>query len=460
MRRPRQPPSTCIINRLPVEILERILELAASGERRWSDSQFKASSMCKFSLVCKIWSRPARQLLYGHVSLDNSGQAMLLYETLKFTGPMLATFVRRLDTEGLRMSFKSNALARLLDVTPHLRWLSVYPQQCRSLSRHPIWRQITYLRVIVNRLLVSFDFIGKLREGSRNEESPLLTTTDLPSRLETLEITEDLFYFLSNCVANIKLPHLQTLKVEQASAWFGSASVEASGLSPNFSTPRIRSFEAVVRLEKVGLKEMLTELIKRNGDFVENLVLVVLDGKKHDLLSCGLLPSLPQLKTLEYDGPIAKMDKESCRLAFPPSLQRLNLAWQGSYEFGILVLELLSDKTSIFLPNLKCIPSMIYCISARMHINEAAGEVIKEGQLRKLMELSAHTHRTLLARCASREPTLSANQERPHEEFVCLPFPQAYRTSLGYRQRSLIKELKRSGRLPAQPTTAAKAIAV
>lgn len=457
MRRSRQPPSTCIIHRLPVEILERILELAASGERRWSDSQSKASSMCKFSLVCKIWSRPARRLLYTHVSFDNSGQAMLLYETLKFTGPMLATFVRRLDTEGLRMSFKSNALARLLDVTPHLRWLSVYPQQCRSLRRHPIWRQITYLRVIVKRLLVSFDFIGKLLEGSRNAESPLLTTTDLPSRLETLEIKEDLCYFLSNCVANIKLPHLQTLKLEQASAWIGSASVDAS---TSFSTPRIRNFEAVVRLEKVGLKETLTELIKRNGAFVENLVLVVLDGKKHDLLSCGLLPSLPQLKTLEYDGPIAKMDKESCRLAFPPSLQRLNLAWQGSYDFGILFLELLSDKTSVYLPNLKCIPSMIYCISPRMHMSEVGGGMIKEGQLRKLMELSALTHRILLARCASREPILSANQEGSYEEFVCLPFPQEYRTSLDYRQRSLIKELKRGGRLPAQPTTAGKAIAV
>lgn len=446
MPRFNRPPSDCLIDSLPIEVLDRIFKLAAN-DAAWPRPYETVSILKNIALVCKGWSRSARQLLLSNVSLSEAGQAIVFYELLKYLNPMLALLVTRLDLEGITYGGSAHGLLRLLDVTPNITSLSLRISFCYKFRSHRIWNQLKHLRLeLSGSSSFEADFQYHARMGG-----PSGGLDVMPNRLKSLELTGNIEDLMVGVYwPALFFPTLQRLKLHRNFAWKTHELLsKKSKLLP--STPALQALEVKIEIEDSFCEELWTRIVLENANRITTLVLEV-EGIPHNFLSQSVLASLPHLLNLEYVGAVSNMAKDTCRAIFPPSLQRLKIAWRGCAEFGLHLLELLSDIEASFLPNLELTPSVVYHPGAIT--DDDTTETLPWGhatknQLRDLLKLASRSHKTFLARCASREGILTRFSGLA-DAFVCLPFPQAYVSSLDYCQQSLIKTLMNSKEIPSE----------
>lgn len=430
---------------MPAEICERILELAAQSEHGWPSVLDNSASIGAFALVCKAWLHAARRLLYRDIIIRDTERALLLYEVLKYTTPVRSALVTRLDVTYLWRESPIHGLVKLLDVTPHVVWLSLYCHQCRQLREHPLWARLKHLRL--EAVYYGIDFRHS-NEGDLVALPKAIISKDMPVGLEVLELKGNVGLALDAiCWPGVFLRTVHTIKLDSGYA-DSHQKLLSKGKRLLPSAPNLRTFEISMIVESSASEDLAIKLVIEKGKHIANLRLHVL-AKGHFNRSLQVLPTLVNLQVLDYHGPLSDIDKDTLRLSFPDTLQRLHLSWQGSPNIGVMLLELLPDINQIFLPNLQDIPSLIYCVTrdASEEVDGVTGwGTATEEQLRDLLKLSAETHNILMARCTSRRPILSAGQD----DIVCLPFPQAYVSSLDDQQRSLMEAMMKSGELPSE----------
>lgn len=441
----------CLINSLPEEVLERILELAMNDLDRLDHRD--AATMRNATLVCKLWLRPARRLLFSYAALRYSGQAVLLSRLLDKT-PSLRPLVKKLDSHHLWDDGPLTGLSDLLDVMPGLEALAVSMRQCHPLRNHPVWRQLKTLEVLVDDDEDNSDEID-------GEDSELfsLNSTDFPSALQALTIQGSLRPSQNGSDwSKLSFPNVQSLVLTYSKLWRVQERIpENVQLLP--SLPQLRIFKAYqCTLDGPG-ETLLCKIVKEKAKSIEHLVLShhAFAGSGRLLLCSELLPFLQNLKVLDFQGAATLPLQNTLRSIFPGSLCRLDLHWYNDIDFGFELLHLLADEADVFLPKLQALPNLLFepkCMIADSPVAEKDGGVTRY-QLQELIQLAYRSQISLVRRGIDRRSRASYPNEYDPLSYniICLPFPHSFKTSVSLLQRSIMEDLESLGILPVESTT-------
>lgn len=441
---------TCFINNLPEEVLERIFELAVEYPEHWDGRS--TSTARRLTLVCKAWLRPARRILYSYVSLRYTGQAMLVFSILKEGDLGLAPLVRRLNAHDLFQEGPTMGFSRLVELLPNLEVLSIYARQWRGLRHHPMWSQLRSLQMrgFARDDGIEFESGSTIGEADSDADEGVpqeevaqskrlhMTSEDFPAQLEKLAFKGSLDFSSENQRwLGVVLPGVKTFVLDRSDLMFTTIP-----MSPEVrvlpAMPALTSFEAFNCVRDDISEVRLIKLIRENKDTLENLRLFH-HGSGKSLLSPVLMRELKHLHTLDFRGTVPDSNSIDLRVCLPSSLRRLKLHFEGSFEFGMNLLELLSKTRPFFLPNLEEIPSLAYSPSGLSGANEVTSNEF-EPRVKALVRLSASTHTRLLARGNISTPELRLPLHYGPSTIICLPYPADYLSALQSLQRDIMTE--------------------
>lgn len=410
------------MDRLPVEVVERIIQLASEEVEGWEETEDRPT-VSKYAIVCRQWLEPARRLLYRDVNLWHAAQAMLFYNVVCSGRPDLAQLVRQLCTrdvfngwEGLR------GIRALLDALPKLDDLALFSDHIRTLAAHPHWHKLSRLRISEE---------GDLQVGTE-------VGSQLPRNLKELDLHASRSLVSQNRTwSGIKLPHLECFRLVRTSTSVCDAGMDTSPPDGNLlpHMPKLRRFEAVQFCRGPASEELLIKLVKEVASKIEGLTIIdhQVDG---NLITPMLLPYLKKLQTLEYTGPVQMFSSRAFRQMFPPSLHFFDIEWQGPIEFGVHLLEALGDKK--FLPSLQKCPRLVYDPEG------PRSQPVPHDKARALLKLALRAHESLIDRgisMAGTELRLTDSHHSRSKTLPCLPFPLPWRCSLADPAKQFLHEI-------------------
>lgn len=359
--------------------------------------------------------------------------------------------VKKLDSHHLWDDGPLTGLSDLLDVMPGLEDLAVYRRQCHPLRNHPVWRQLKSLKVLVDEYEDNFED----SDGSDDERCSL-KSTDYPNALHTLTIRGTLHPSRNGSNwSKLSFPHVQTFILDH-----GKLSRIQEQIPENVqllpSLPQLRMLKAFQCVSDEAGERLLCKIVKENATSIEHLILSHkgTSGRGRLLLSSELLPFLQNLRALDFRGAAKVPSQNTLRSIFPESLSQLKLHWYHDIDFGFELLQLLADRADIFLPNLQAIPNLIFQpkgIVTDTSADNGDGAVTRY-QLQKLLQLAYQSQVSLMRRGVVQEP--GASYPEYYDNFsittICLPFPQAYKSSLSDLQRGIMDSLEAKGELSVE----------
>lgn len=411
-----------VIDKFPVEILERIIQLASEKLDVW-EVPYDRPTVSTFALVCRKWSVPAQRFLYRDLNLWHAAQAMLFYNVISSVRPDLAKLVRSMCTRDIFNGWEGlRGIRALLDVLPELDDLALFSDHIELLSAHPHWHKLSRLRI---------------SEEDGHEVETVLGTK-FPRYLKELDLHASRSLVSHNRIwADMELPHLECFRLVRTSTSVYDTSMDASPppgrLLPHM--PKLRRFESVQFCRGPTSEDLLIKLVQEISSQIEVLTIIdhQVDG---NLITPMVLPYLQKLKILEYTGPVQNFSSSDFRQMFPPFLRYFDIEWQGPIEFGMHLLEALTNKQ--FLPNLQACPRLVYDPEG------PRSQRILPDKARAILKLALQAHEGLMERgisMAGTELRLTDSHYSHSKTIPCLPFPLPWRSSLAEPAKKILDEL-------------------